>query len=579
MIQTNDSRNDLLTDFGKFTLIDRYMLPTESSPQQAFARAAEAYASNDAHAQRIYNYASKLWFMFSTPILSNSGSGRGLPISCYLNYVPDSRHGITTHYVENAWLASSGGGIGSYWGHIRSDGTTTSNGGRSTGSIPFIHVVDAQMLAFSQGTTRRGSCAPYIDISHPEIEEFITMRKPTGGDIHRKNLNLHHGVNIPDSFMEKLLYDGDWNLIDPHSKETVKIVKARYLWQLLLETRISTGEPYIHWIDESNRKLPESQKKIGLQVYQSNLCSEIVLPTSEDRTAVCCLSSVNLEKYDEWKDNPYFIPDLIEFLDNVIDAFIETAPLQMYKAIYSAKRERSLGLGAMGFHAYLQKNGVPFESPIAVGINKQIFRHIKAQALEKTKELAEERGAPLDSDGTVRNLHLLAIAPNASSSIICGTTSPSVEPYRANAYTHKTMSGSFLVVNKYLEMKLNEYGQNNEEVWKSIITNKGSVQHLDFLSDFDKKVFKTAIEIDQRWVVKHAADRQPYICQSQSVNLFLPADVDIKHLHEVHYQAWESGLKTLYYLRSETVQRAEVIDKKVERKKRDDSDECWSCQG
>lgn len=578
-MQIDKSRDRLLTEFGRSILFDRYMLPEEESPQEAFARAAKAFATDDDHAQRIYDYASKLWFMFSTPILSNGGTKRGLPISCYLNYVDDSRAGLLSHYEENGWLASMGGGIAGSWSDVRSDGTHTSTGGRSTGIIPFMHVVDSEMLAFSQGTTRRGSYAAYLDLSHPEIEEFIGMRKPSGGDIHRKCLNLHHGVNVPDAFMEAVKQGGVWNLIDPYSKQIVKTIDARYLWQLILETRISTGEPYIHWIDESNRLMPKSQQELGLQVKQSNLCTEIILPTNIDRTAVCCLSSVNLEKYNEWKTDERFISDIIEFLDNVITVFCETAPKSLSRAIHSARSERSLGLGAMGFHAYLQKCGLPFEGPIAVGLNKQMFSHIKEQANAATRRLAKERGCPTDSSGDVRNLHLLAIAPNASSSIICGTTSPSIEPYRANAFTHKTMSGSFLVKNKFLEERLNVYGKNDEATWKSIVTNKGSVQHLDFLTTEDKKIFRTAIEIDQRWIIKHAADRQPYICQAQSVNLFFPADVNVKYLNEVHFQAWESRLKTLYYLRSETIQRAEVVDKKIERKKRDDADECWSCQG
>lgn len=573
------SRDQLLTEFGRATLLDRYLLPGEDSPQDAFARAAKAFATNEAHAQRIYDYASKLWFMFSTPILSNGGTKRGLPISCYLNHVDDSRTGLLSHYTENGWLASMGGGIGGNWSSVRSDGSRTSSGGRSTGIIPFMHVVDSQMLAFSQGLTRRGSYAAYLEISHPEIEEFINMRKPSGGDVHRKCLNLHHGVNITNHFMLHVRHGLEWKLIDPHAREVIKTVDARTLWQTLLETRIATGEPYIHWVDTSNNAMPKSQKALGLKVTQSNLCSEIVLPTDNDRTAVCCLSSVNLEKYDEWKSDDRFISDIIEFLDNVITYFCDTAPDTLFRAVHSARSERSLGLGAMGFHSYLQKVGLPFEGPIAVGINKQMFAHIKGQAVEATKRLAVERGAPSDSDGSVRNLHLMAIAPNASSSIICGTTSPSIEPFRANAFTHKTMSGSFLVKNKYLEARLEVYGRNNDETWKSIVTNKGSVQHLDFMLPEDKKIFRTAIEIDQRWIVKHAADRQPYICQAQSVNLFFPADVDVKYLNEVHFQAWESDLKTLYYLRSETIQRAEVVDKKVELKKREDADECWSCQG
>lgn len=911
-IKIDYSRDELITPFGLATLKDRYLLPTEKSPQEAFARASQAFASNDEHAQRIYDYASKLWFMFSTPILSNGGTSRGLPISCYLNHVPDSREGLLDHYTENGWLASMGGGIGGNWSSIRSDGASTSTGGRSTGVIPFMHVVDSEMLAFSQSSTRRGSYAAYLDISHPEIEEFILMRKPTGGDIHRKCLNLHHGVNLTDSFMQAVVDGVQFPLIDPHSKMVTKMIDARYLWQLILETRISTGEPYIHWIDESNRQMPKDYDGFfGLKIKQSNLCvapetliltdkgyitisdhvnelvnvwngkifsttriektnhnaklitikfsdgseltcteyhkfylqkgyhkgtgknklelyikpanqlqigdrlekfktpvingsfilenaytqgfftgdgcrykgsnhidlyhekinlipylaaksvqkknekqnrqrilidnsyekyfvplnfavqtklewlaglcdsdgvvlhndltesiqissiyidflkevklmlqtlgvqsklvctkrselrnlpdgkgglkeyycqdfyrlligaealrclknlgfkcyrlklndhlpnrnsehfikvveiidenrydatycfnepvehkgifngiltgncSEIILPTNDDRTAVCCLSSVNLEYYDEWKHEDQFIPDLIEFLDNVITNFCSSSPDELYKARYSAFQERSLGLGAMGFHSYLQQQGIPFEGPLAVGINKQIFKHIKNQAKGTTQVLARHKGKASDSvlEPYVRNMHLLAIAPNASSSIICGTTSPSIEPFLANAFTHKTMSGSFLVKNKYLERTLQALGRNDAETWKSIITNRGSVQHLDFLIPHEKKVFKTAFELDQRWLVKHASDRQPYICQAQSLNLFFPSNVDISYLNEIHMQAWKGKLKTLYYLRSEAINKTEVIDKKVELNKREDSDECWSCQG
>lgn len=579
MIVIDQQRDQLLTDFGRAILFDRYLTDEETSPQQAFARAAVAYASNEAHAQRIYDYASKLWFMFSTPILSNAGTQRGLPISCYLNHVDDSRSSILSHYSENGWLASMGGGIGGNWSSLRSDGASTSTGGRSTGIIPFIKVVDAQMLAFSQGRTRRGSYAAYLDISHPEIEEFIIMRKSSGGDLNRKCLNLHHGVNITDNFMKAVQAGASWDLIDPHTQKVVKSISARHLWKLILETRVMSGEPYIHWIDESNRMMPSAQRERGLRIRQSNLCSEITLPTDEERTAVCCLSSVNLETYDEWKDNTLFIRDIVEYLDNVITEFCRTAPDTLARAIHSANSERSIGLGAMGFHALLQKKNIPFESVQAVALNKQIFKFIKQEAVNATRSLANDRTPAPDSRGDVRNMHLLAIAPNASSSIICGTTSPSIEPYNANAYTHKTMSGSFLVKNRQLEELLIRKGINTDDVWKDIIINGGSVQHLSQLDDWEKKVFKTAFELDQRWIIRHAVDRQPYICQAQSVNLFFPADVDVTVLNEVHFQAWLGGLKTLYYLRSKTIHKAEVIDKKVERKVREDADECWSCQG
>jgi len=578
-------RDNLLTDFGKTTLKDRYLLPEETSPQDGFMRAAKAFSDNDEMAERIYNYASKLWFMYSTPILSNGGSTRGMPISCFLNYVGDSREGLTGHYTENAWLASIGGGIGGYWGHVRSDGVSTSGGSQSSGSIPFLHVVDSEILAFSQGKTRRGSYAAYMDMSHPEIIEFLEMRKPSGGDIHRKCLNLHHGINISNDFMELIekciaepTYDDSWNLIDPHTKEIVRTVSARELWQKLLETRVATGEPYVSFIDTINEALPETQKKLGLRVHHSNLCTEITLPTNENRTAVCCLSSVNLEKYDEWQKEPLFIPDLVRFLDNALSFFIENAPENVFRAKFSAANERSIGLGAMGFHAYLQSKGIPFESALAKAMNLKIFRKIKEQAVEESKSLAIKRGEAPDMEGTgMRNAHLLAIAPNASSSIICGTTSPSIEPFRANAYVQKTMSGSFLVKNKYLEKLLTKKGLNTDEVWQSIVAQRGSVLHLDELSDYEKDTFKTAIEINQQWVIEHAADRQQYICQAQSINVFVPADVNIKELHDMHMLAWKKKIKTLYYCRSEAIKRAELLSKKVERTIIPEAD-CLACE-
>ena len=582
----NYERDELLTDFGKTTLKDRYLLPNENSPQDGFMRAAKAFSDNDEMAQRIYDYASKLWFMYSTPILSNGGANRGMPISCFLNYVGDSREGLTGHYTENAWLASIGGGIGGYWGHVRSDGTSTSGGSQSSGSIPFLHVVDSEILAFSQGKTRRGSYAAYMDMSHPEIMEFLEMRKPSGGDIHRKCLNLHHAINISDDFMnlvEKCVaeptYDDSWNLIDPHTKEVVRTVSARELWQKLLENRVATGEPYVSFIDTINEALPETQKKLGLKVHHSNLCTEITLPTNEDRTAVCCLSSVNLEKYDEWKNDKLFIPDLVRFLDNALTYFIENAPDSVFRAKFSAAQERSIGLGAMGFHAYLQSKNIAFESALAKSLNMKMFKSIKEEAVEESKRLAVKRGEAPDMEGTgMRNAHLLAVAPNASSSIICGTTSPSIEPYRANAYVQKTMSGSFLVKNKYLEKLLEKKGINNDAIWSSIVSQRGSVLHLKELSDYEKDVFKTGIEINQQWIIEHAADRQKYICQGQSVNLFVPADVNIKELHDTHMLAWKKKLKTLYYCRSEAIKRAELVSKKVERTIIPEAD-CLACEG
>ena len=586
----NYDRDKYLSEFSHKTLQDRYLIEGETSPQDAFARAAKAFSDDDAHAQRLYDYVSKLWFMFSTPILSNGGTSRGLPISCFLNYVEDSRQGLTGHYTENAFLSSVGGGVGGYWSHVRSVGSKTSNGSESTGVIPFMKVVDAEMLAFSQGVTRRGSYAAYLDISHPEVEEFLDVRKPTGGDVNRKSVNLHHGILVGDDFMGLIEgatreegFDDSWDLIDPHTNQVTKTVSAKTLWVKLIQNRVETGEPYIMFKDTVQAGLPQFQKDAGLNVHHSNLCSEITLPTSEDRTAVCCLSSVNLEEFDEWKHDDNFIPDLIRMLDNVISYFIENAPMHLVRAVYSASRERSLGLGAMGFHAYLQRHNLPFESASAKGANMKMFQHIKWRAKDATKKLAEERGECPDGVGYgVRNAHLLAVAPNASSSIICGNTSPSIEPYRANAFTQKTKSGSSLLKNEYLEHILQELDQDTDDVWKSIITNNGSVQHLDFLDEWSKDVFKTAVEIDQKWIIDMASDRQMDICQSQSLNIFFPADVSKQELHAIHMMAWKRKVKTLYYLRSEAIKRAETVSDEALRQYIFDSldDEgCVACEG
>ena len=587
MIKIDYSKDSMLTEFSKQTLKDRYMVGDEKSPQEAFARAAEAFADDEDHAQRIYDYASNLWFMFATPILSNGGTKRGLPISCFLNYIEDSREGITGHYTENAYLSSMGGGIGGGWSDVRSQGTKTSKGSESTGVLPFMKVVDAEMLAFSQGVTRRGSYAAYLHMSHPEIEEFLDVRKPTGGDTNRKCTNLHHGVVIPDKFMEIIHkatkeqnFDDSWELVDPHSGEVKKVVSARTLWVKLLQNRMETGEPYLMFEDAVQSDLPEFQKKKGLKVNHSNLCSEITLATNEERTAVCCLSSVNLEYYDEWKNHPAFIPDLIRFLDNVLTHFIENAPDELERAKYSASRERSIGMGTMGFHAYLQKNNIPFEGMVASGVNMQIFNKIKSEAMIETKRMAVERGAcPDDDTCSVRNAHLLAIAPNASSSIICGNTSPSVEPYRANAFTQKTKSGSYLMKNKFLEAILEKYESNDDKTWSGIIANKGSCQHLDFLTDEEREVYKTAVEINQAWVVEHASMRQEYICQSQSINLFFPPDVSKGDLHNVHMLAWAKNMKTLYYLRSEAIGRADNVSNQAKREIIFEQSDCLSCEG
>jgi len=589
-IEIDFRRDRYLSQFSIKTLQDRYLVDGEGSPQQAFSRAAEAFADDEGHAQRLYDYASKLWFMFSTPILSNGGTKRGLPISCFLNYVDDSRTGITDHYTENAFLSSVGGGIGGYWGDIRSVGSKTSNGSESTGVIPFLKVVDAEMLAFSQGVTRRGSYASYLPMCHPEIEEYLDMRKPTGGDINRKSTNLHHGVIIPDNFMELIEratkeegFDDSWPLIDPNSGITTKVVSAKTLWVKLIQNRVETGEPYIMFGDTVQEGLPECQKELGLKVNQSNLCSEITLPTSEERTAVCCLSSVNLEEYDEWSNNSQFIPDLVRMLDNVLTHFIENAPNELKKAKYSAARERSIGLGAMGFHAYLQRHSIPFESFQAKNRNMAMFWHIKSCAEVASEQLAKERGEAPDAIGTGRrNVHLLAVAPNASSSIICGNTSPSIEPYRANAFTQKTKSGSSLQKNEYLQAVLQDIEMDTEEVWKDIVTNGGSVQHLEFLDEWTKYVFKTAVEIDQRWVIDMAADRQKQICQSQSLNIFFPSDISKQELHAIHMMAWKKKVKTLYYLRSEAHKRAENVSDEVLRQRifeSMDEDACVACEG
>lgn len=588
-MKINYKKDFLLSEFGIKTLQDRYLIAGETSPQDAFARAARAFADDEAHAQRLYDYASNLWFMFSTPILSNGGTDRGLPISCFLNYVEDSREGITGHYTENAFLSSVGGGIGGCWNDVRSVGSKTSSGSESTGVIPFLKVVDAEMLAFSQGVTRRGSYAAYINMNHPEIEEFLDVRKPTGGDINRKSTNLHHGVIIPDTFMALIEgatkhegFDDSWALVDPHTKKVLKTVSAKTLWVKLIQNRIETGEPYIMFEDTVNAALPESQKALGLRVHHSNLCSEITLPTNDERTAVCCLSSVNLEEYDSWRTCEEFIPDLVRMLDNVLTYFIKNAGPALQKAVFSAERERSIGLGAMGFHAYLQRNNIPFESALAKSRNMVMFKNIKKQAVAASRQLAEERGEAPDAQGTgMRNCHLLAIAPNASSSIICGNTSPSIEPYRANAFVQKTKSGTSLLKNEYLEAVLQDLDMDNDEVWKSIIMNEGSVNHLEFLDRHTKDVFKTGVEIDQRWIIDLASDRQEYICQSQSLNVFFPANVSKFELHAIHMMAWKRKVKTLYYLRSEAYKRAEKISDEALRQMVIESTEevCLACQG
>ena len=566
-VHIDRARDALLTAFGKSTLKDRYLMPGESY-QDLFARVAAYYADDSDHGQRLYDYISQLWFMPATPVLSNGGTSRGLPISCFLNEAGDSLEGILGLWNENVWLAARGGGIGSYWGNLRSIGERVGHNGKTSGVIPFIRVMDSLTLAISQGSLRRGSAACYMPVSHPEIEEFIEMRRPTGGDPNRKALNLHHGVVVPDAFMRAVELDEEWTLTSPKDGTRIRKVKARDLWIRILTARIETGEPYIIFGDTVNRQIPEHHKLAGLNVKMSNLCSEITLPTGidhlgEERTAVCCLSSLNLETYPEWQGVPGFIEDVMRFLDNVLEDFIQKAPDSMKRASYAAFRERSVGLGTMGFHSFLQANGIPLESVMAKVWNKRMFKHIREGADAASKKLAAERGPCPDAEDfgvQERFSNKLAIAPTASISIICGGASPGIEPAAANSFTHKTLSGSFGVRNRYLERLLAEKGQNTEAVWSSITLNEGSVQHLDFLSEEEKDIFKTAFEIDQRWLIEFAADRAGYICQAQSLNVFLPADVHKRDLHQIHYQAWKRGVKSLYYCRSKSIQRAESRD-------------------
>jgi ribonucleoside-diphosphate reductase alpha chain len=582
-IKIDRTKDQFLSEHASKLLKDYYQTKQEVSPQQSYARAAVAYSDGDMELpQRIYNYASSGWFMYASPLLSNAPmpgeNTKALPISCFLTYVPDSLDGLIDHTAELRWLSVKGGGVGGHWSDIRAVSD------KAPGPMPFIHTVDADMTAYRQGKTRKGSYAAYMDISHPDIIEFLNMRIPTG-DVNRKNLNLHHAVNITDAFMRAVERDETWDLVDPNDATARDSMRARKLWEIVLETRYRTGEPYLNFIDTSNRALPQTMKDRGLKINGSNLCNEIHLPTNEDRTAVCCLSSVNLEKYDEWKDTT-MIRDLIRLLDNVLQFFIDNAGDEISRARYSATQERSLGLGAMGWHSYLHKHRIPFESEMAETKNNQIFEYIKSEAVAETEQLAIERGECPDMGGTGRrNSHLLAIAPNANTSIICGT-SPSIEPNKANAYTHRTRAGSYLVKDRYLEEELVEAGKNDADTWSSIITNGGSVQHLKFLSDEVKEVFKTAIEIDQDAIISLGADRQKYLCQGQSLNVFFPAGASKKDLHKIHYNAWKLGCKGLYYLRTETSNKAENVSTKVVRDALKDyetqvmsQEECESCSG
>ena len=594
-VVTDRSRDALLTDFGKETLEDRYLLPGESY-QDLFARVASAYADDQDHAQRLYDYISKLWFMPATPVLSNGGTGRGLPISCYLNSVPDSLEGIVETWNENVWLASRGGGIGTYWGSVRGIGEPVGLNGKTSGIIPFVRVMDSLTLAISQGSLRRGSAACYLDISHPEIEEFLEIRKPSG-DFNRKALNLHHGVLITDEFMEAVRDGTEFNLRSPKDQSVRGSVDARSLFQKLVETRLATGEPYIIFIDQVNRMMPKHHRDLGLKVTTSNLCSEITLPTGRDhlgndRTAVCCLSSLNLETWDEWNGDKMFIEDVMRMLDNVLQDYIDRAPPEMARAKYSASRERSVGLGVMGFHSFLQARGLPFEGAMAKSSNLRVFKHIRAQVDQASMLLAKERGPCPDAadQGVMERFSCkMAIAPTASISIICGGTSACIEPIPANIYTHKTLSGSFSIRNPHLEALLVDKAKNSDNIWNSILEKGGSVQHLDFLTQDEKDCYKTSFEIDQRWLLELAADRTPYIDQAASLNLFIPADVEKWDLLMLHYRAWELGIKSLYYLRSKSVQRAGFAggveaDNTAEAPKFElsaestDYDECLACQ-
>jgi len=591
-IKVDFSRDSLFDELGLLRLRESYMKDDEVSPQERFAFVCKTFGSDEKHAQRLYEYASKHWLSYSTPILSFGRSKRGLPISCFLNYIEDTAEGLVDNLSETNWLSMLGGGVGIGFGIRSADD-------KSTGVMPHLKMYDASSLAYRQGRTRRGSYAAYLDISHPDIIPFLEMRKPTG-DQNLRTLNMHHGINIPDAFMEIIEqamidpnFDDSWNLVDPASKEVRETVSAKELWQKLLELRMMTGEPYLHFIDESNRKLPQWLKDKGLKVHQSNLCSEIILPTNEKRTAVCCLSSLNLEYYDEWKSDRNFLSDVASMLDNVLQYFIDNAPSAIKRAKYSAMRERSIGVGALGWHAYLQRNNIPWESPLAVGRNKQIFKHIRENLDAANKKLGKERGEAPDAVGTGNRFsHLMAIAPNASSSILMGNTSPSIEPYRANAYRQDTLSGSHLNKNKYLDKIIKDKCENDtkldyNEIWSSIIANDGSVQHLEILDDWTRDVFKTSMEIDQRWVIQHASDRQEYIDQAQSVNLFFRPDSHIKYIHAVHFQAWKQKLKTLYYCRSDKIAKADKVAKRIEREIIQEINlhdltegvECLACEG
>ena len=589
-IKVDYSRDSLFDALGLTRLKESYMMDNEESPQQRFAFVSSKFGSNPEHAQRLYEYSSKHWLSYSTPILSFGRSKRGLPISCFLNFIDDTAEGLVENLSETNWLSMLGGGVGIGFGIRSADD-------KSTGVMPHLKMYDASSLAYRQGRTRRGSYAAYLDISHPDILMFLEMRRPTG-DQNMRCLNLHHGINIPDSFMEIIEncmkdsdFDDSWELKDPHSGEVAEVISAKELWQRILEMRMQTGEPYLHFIDESNRRMPQWLKDKGLKIHQSNLCSEIILPTNEKRTAVCCLSSINLEYYDEWKNNTMFLKDVAEMLDNVLQYFIDNAPDTISRAKYSASMERSIGVGALGWHALLQRKNIPWESAMATGLNKEIFTTIRRRLDSANKHLAEERGpCPDGKTAGVRFSHVMSIAPNASSSIIMGNTSPSIEPFRANAYRQDTLSGSHMHKNQYLDKIIREKAKDPDkydEIWSSIIANDGSVQHLSELDDWEKDVFKTAMEIDQRWVVQHTADRQEFIDQAQSLNVFFRPDTDIRYIHAVHFMAWKQKLKTMYYCRSDKIAKADKVAKRIERevikeidfKQMTEGDTCLACEG
>jgi len=576
----NLERDKLLSEQAYRLVTEFYLKEGETSPQEAYARAATAWSGRDEGlAQRLYDYVSQGWFMYASPLLSNAPVDgekiKGMPISCFLSYVPDTVEGLIDHQSETAWLSVKGGGVGGHWSNVRAVDK------KSCGPIPFIHTVDAEMTAYKQGETRKGAYAAYMDVSHPDINEFLKIRTPTGGDVNRKCFNIHNAVNITDSFMEAVVNDKDWNLVCPNSKSIRKTVDSRDLWQEILATRHRTGEPYLNFIDTANESLPTSQKKLGLRINGSNLCNEIHLPTDEKRTAVCCLSSVNLEKWDEWRDTT-MVEDLITMLDNVLTFFINYAPKELHKAIYSATQERALGLGAMGWHGLLQKKGIPFESALAVGQTRHIFKYMQSKAIAQSMKLGAERGEAPDMAGTGRrNSHLLAIAPNANSSMIAGC-SPSIEPVKSNAYPHRTRVGTHLIKNKYLEAYLVGVNRNTDEVWASIVQNEGSVQHLEFIPDYEKLVYKTFSELDMNWVIEQASNRQEFLCQGQSVNLYFPAECDKAYLNEVHLSAWKKKLKGLYYVRSSSGAVTDKVSVKVERKALSgilQDDGCLSCEG